>query len=122
MHGKNNYPFKKEQSNLDIALDNDTDDSTYLKLLKNTLPKLIEEQEPDFIYYLCGVDVIASDKLGKLGMSVEGCKERDRFVLNQCKDNNIPVMCSMGGGYSPDIKTIVNAHANTFRLAQEIFF
>ena len=122
MHGKNNYPFKKEHSDLDIALDNDTDDSTYLKLLKNTLPKLIEEQEPDFIYYLCGVDVIASDKLGKLGMSVEGCKERDRFVLNQCKNNNIPVMCSMGGGYSPDIKTIVNAHANTFRLAQEIFF
>jgi len=122
MHGKNNYPFKKEQSDLDIALDNDTDDSTYLKLLKNTLPKLIEEQEPDFIYYLCGVDVIASDKLGKLGMSIEGCKERDRFVLNQCKNNNIPVMCSMGGGYSPDIKTIVNAHANTFRLAQEIFF
>jgi acetoin utilization deacetylase AcuC-like enzyme len=122
MHGKNNYPFKKEQSDLDIALENDTDDTTYLKLLKNTLPKLIDEQGPDFIYYLCGVDVIASDKLGKLGMSVDGCKERDRFVLNQCKTNNIPVMCSMGGGYSPDIKTIVDAHANTFRLAQDIFF
>jgi acetoin utilization deacetylase AcuC-like enzyme len=122
MHGKNNYPFKKEQSDLDIALENDTDDASYLKLLKNTLPKLIDEQEPDFIYYLCGVDVIASDKLGKLGMSVEGCKERDRFVLEQCKTHNIPVMCSMGGGYSPDIKTIVDAHANTFRLAQEIFF
>ena len=122
MHGKNNYPFKKEQSDLDIALENDTDNATYLKLLKNTLPKLIDDQQPDFIYYLCGVDVIASDKLGKLGMSVEGCKERDRFVLKQCKNNNIPVMCSMGGGYSPDIKTIVDAHANTFRLAQEIFF
>jgi acetoin utilization deacetylase AcuC-like enzyme len=122
MHGKNNYPFKKEQSDLDIALENDTDDATYLKLLENTLPKLIDEQQPDFIYYLCGVDVIASDKLGKLGMSVKGCKERDRFVLKQCKTNNIPVMCSMGGGYSPDIKTIVDAHANTFRLAREIFF
>ncbi len=122
MHGKNNYPFKKEQSDLDIALDNDANDSTYLKLLKNTLPKLIEEQEPDFIYYLCGVDVIASDKLGKLGVSVAGCKARDQFVLEQCKAYNIPVMCSMGGGYSPDIKTIVDAHANTFRLAQEIFF
>lgn len=122
MHGKNNYPFKKEQSDLDIALDNNTDDSTYLKLLKNTLPKLIETQQPDFIYYLCGVDVIASDKLGKLGLSVEGCKARDRFVLEQCKINKIPVMCSMGGGYSPKIKTIVDAHANTFRLAQELFF
>jgi len=122
MHGKNNYPFKKEQSDLDIALENDTNDATYLEVLKNTLPRLIEEQQPDFIYYLCGVDVIASDKLGKLGMSVDGCKARDRFVLQQCNTNNIPVMCSMGGGYSPDIKTIVDAHANTFRLAQEIFF
>jgi acetoin utilization deacetylase AcuC-like enzyme len=122
MHGSSNYPFKKEQSDLDIALDNDTDDVTYLNILKNTLPRLIDEQQPDFIYYLCGVDVVASDKLGKLGMTVEGCKERDRFVLQTCKDLQIPVMCSMGGGYSPDIKIIVDAHANTFRLAQEIFF
>ncbi|EPR72211.1 Deacetylase [Winogradskyella psychrotolerans RS-3] len=122
MHGKSNYPFKKETSDLDIALENDTDDSTYLNLLKNTLPKLITQQQPDFIYYLCGVDVIKTDKLGKLGLTVEGCKARDRFVLEQCKLNEIPVMCSMGGGYSPDIKTIVNAHANTFRLAQEVYF
>jgi len=122
MHGKSNYPFKKEQSDLDIALDNDANDATYLNLLKDTLPQLINDEQPDFIYYLSGVDVIASDKLGKLGLSVEGCKERDRFVLQTCKDHSIPVMCSMGGGYSPDIKTIVNAHANTFRLAQEIFF
>lgn len=122
MHGKSNYPFKKEESSLDIALENYTNDDAYLNILKDTLPKLIENQEPDFIYYLCGVDVIASDKLGNLGMTVEGCKERDRFVLQTCKDKNIPVMCSMGGGYSPDIKTIVDAHANTFRLAQDIFF
>jgi len=86
------------------------------------LPKLIKIQQPDFIYYLCGVDVIKTDKLGKLSLTIEGCKERDRFVLQTCKDHNIPVMCSMGGGYSPDIKMIINAHANTFRLAQEIFF
>ncbi|MEM1001404.1 MAG: histone deacetylase [Bacteroidota bacterium] len=122
MHGKSNYPFKKETSDLDIALENDTDDDSYLNILYDTLPKLIENEQPDFIYYLCGVDVIATDKLGKLGLSTEGCKVRDRFVLQSCHDLNIPVMCSMGGGYSPDIKTIVDAHANTFRLAQEIFF
>ena len=122
MHGKSNYPFKKEQSDLDIALDNDINDKDYLKILKSTLPRIIDMQNPDFIFYLCGVAVIASDKLGKLGMTINGCKERDRFVLQQCKNNSIPVMCSMGGGYSPDIKTIVDAHANTFRLAQEIFF
>ena len=122
MHGASNYPFKKEQSDLDIALPKDTGDSDYLSLLKETLPKLISVEKPDFIFYLCGVDVIASDKLGTLGLSIEGCKERDAFVLETCNQLQIPVQCSMGGGYSPDIKTIVDAHANTFRLAQEIYF
>jgi acetoin utilization deacetylase AcuC-like enzyme len=122
MHGKHNYPFKKEVSDLDIALENNTSDTEYLSILKQTLPKLIQKQQPDFIYYLSGVDVIKTDKLGKLGLTTEGCKQRDQFVLETCKTLNIPVMCSMGGGYSPDIKTIVNAHANTYRLAQDIFF
>jgi len=122
MHGKSNYPFHKEKSDLDIALENGTEDAAYLSILKETLPNLITKQQPDFIYYLCGVDVITTDKLGKLSLTIEGCKERDRFVLQTCKDLSIPVMCSMGGGYSPDIKTIIDAHANTFRLAQEIFF
>ena len=122
MHGKSNYPFHKERSDLDIPLDNGTEDELYLSILKETLPKLIKKQEPDFIYYLCGVDVINTDKLGKLSLTIEGCKERDRFVLQICKNYNIPVMCSMGGGYTPDIKVIIDAHANTFRLAQEIFF
>ncbi len=122
MHGAGNYPFQKEKSDLDIGLADGTGDTEYLKFLKETLPKLIEEQQPDFIYYLCGVDIIAGDKLGRLGCTIAGCKERDRFVLQICKDNKIPVMCSMGGGYSPDIKIIVEAHANTYRLAQEIYF
>ncbi len=122
MHGKHNYPFKKETSDLDIALENNTNDKDYLDILKQTIPKLIEDQQPDFIYYLCGVDVIADDKLGKLGLTIEGCKLRDKFVLETCKSHDIPIMCSMGGGYSPDIKTIVDAHANTYRLAQDIFF
>ena len=122
MHGKSNYPFHKEKSDLDIALENGTEDAVYLSILKEILPDLITKQQPDFIYYLCGVDVITTDKLGKLSLTIEGCKERDRFVLQTCKDLSIPVMCSMGGGYSPDIKIIIDAHANTFRLAQDIFF
>ncbi len=122
MHGKSNYPFKKEESDLDIALEKGTDDDTFLNILKETLPKLIDDIQPDFIFYLCGVDVVATDKLGTLGMTIQGCKERDRYVLETCQENQIPVQCSMGGGYSPDIKIIVEAHANTFRIAQEIFF
>ncbi|MBT8188167.1 MAG: histone deacetylase [Croceitalea sp.] len=122
MHGQSNYPFKKEESDLDIPLAKGTNDKQYLSLLKNTLPGLIEKVKPDFIFYLCGVDVLHSDKLGTLGMSLEGCAERDRYVLQSCKVLNIPIQCSMGGGYSPDIKLIIEAHANTFRLAQEIYF
>lgn len=122
MHGAGNYPFHKEQSDLDIGLPDGIGDKEYLELLKENLPKIINEQQPDFIYYLCGVDILESDKLGRLSCSMDGCKERDRFVLQTCKNHKIPVMCSMGGGYSPDIKVIVEAHANTYRLAQEIYF
>lgn len=122
MHGAGNYPFKKEKSDLDIPVPDGSGDEVYLKILKETLPKLIEEQKPDFIFYLAGVDILETDKLGRLSCTVEGCKQRDRYVLETCKDLNIPVQVSMGGGYSPEIKTIIDAHANTFRVAQEIFF
>lgn len=122
MHGKNNYPFKKETSDLDIPLPDGTGDEEYLRILKETVPQLIEREQPNFIFYLSGVDIISSDKLGKLGCTVEGCKERDRFVLQTCHDLKIPVEISMGGGYSPNIKTIIEAHSNTYRLAQEIYF
>ena len=122
MHGKTNYPFHKEKSDLDIPLENGTTDTEYVSILRKTLPKLIQQEKPDFIYYLSGVDVLESDQLGKLSLSLQGCKLRDDFVLQTCYDHEIPVMCSMGGGYSEDINIIVEAHANTFRLAQEIFF
>lgn len=122
IHGKSNYPFVKEKSDLDIALENDTEDLQYLTILKEILPKIIRQEKPDFIYYLCGVDVLKTDKLGKLGLTINGCKERDKFVLQTCFDLKIPIMCSMGGGYSKNISTIINAHSNTYRLAQDIFF
>lgn|SRR5690554_32278 len=122
MHGAGNYPFKKEESDLDIDVPDGTEDDAYLDQLKSILPKLIEEQNPDFIFYLSGVDILKSDRLGRLNCTVEGCKERDRFVLQSCKNLGIPVQVAMGGGYSTEIKTIVEAHANTFRLAQDIYF
>lgn len=122
MHGKNNYPFKKEQSDLDIPLDDDTGDKQYLTILKENLVSLINKVKPDFIFYLAGADVLQTDKLGKLSLSLAGCKERDRIVFETCKAHNIPVQCSMGGGYSPEIKYIIEAHANTYRLAQDIYF
>lgn len=121
MHGKSNYPFKKEQSHLDIALPDGTGDEAYLRILSETLPGLIDEQKPDFIFYLSGVDILATDKLGKLGCTINGCRERDAFVFKIALKHNIPLQCSMGGGYSPDIKTIIEAHANTYRVAANLF-
>jgi acetoin utilization deacetylase AcuC-like enzyme len=122
MHGANNFPFRKERSDLDIALPDGTGDDVYLELLKSTLPGLIAQQKPGFIFYLAGVDVLLSDKLGKLSLSKEACRERDHFVFEQCIKHQIPVQVSMGGGYSPDIKDIVEAHCNTYRVANELYF
>ena len=121
MHGEKNYPFHKENSDLDLALEDGCSDEVFLNILQNTLPKLIAQNQPDFIFYLCGVDVLETDKLGRLGMSIAGCKQRDRYVLELCEKHRIPVQCSMGGGYSKDIKIIIEAHANTFRVAKDVF-
>jgi acetoin utilization deacetylase AcuC-like enzyme len=122
MHGDKNFPFRKERSDLDIPLPDGIGDEEYLSLLKSTLPGLIKASNPNFIFYLAGVDILRSDKLGKLSLTKKACKERDRFVLEQCKQNKIPVQVSMGGGYSPDIKDIVEAHCNTYKVANDLYF
>ena len=122
MHGAKNYPTRKEKSDLDIGLPDKTSDAPYLNILQETLPRLFEQVNPDFVFYLSGVDVLASDKLGRLSMSRAGCKQRDRLVLEYCCQTKIPVAVSMGGGYSSRIVDIVEAHANTFRVAQEVYF
>lgn len=121
MHGLTNYPFHKETSDLDIGLLDGTTSETYLTTLEEVLPKLIEQVQPDFAFYLAGVDILSTDKFGKLKVSLEACKQRDVFVFTQLKKNKIPVAVTLGGGYSPDIKTIVEAHCNTFRTAVDLF-
>ena len=122
MHGERNYPIRKEKSDLDMGLPDGTGDAVYLSFLRETLPKIADAFQPDFVFYQSGVDILESDKLGRLSISREGCRERDRIVLEFCKSNQLPVVVSMGGGYSPRIADIVEAHANTFRVAQELFF
>ena len=121
-HGKKNYPFRKEKSDVDIEFEDNTDDELYLKKLKKHIPTLIENFKPDFVFYLSGVDVLNNDKLGRLALSIDGCKERDKFILELCKASSIPIQVSMGGGYSELLRNIIEAHSNTFRLAQEIYF
>ena len=122
MHGANNYPLQKETSDLDIGLPDGVGDDFYLTTLDVNLNNLLERIQPDLIFFQSGVDILNTDKLGKLAVTREGCKQRDKLVLSAAKRNRIPLVASMGGGYSPDFRDIIEAHANTYRLAQELFF
>ena len=121
MHGARNYPARKEISDLDLPLPEGTNDVSYLKLLNETLPRLLDEVQPDFVFYLAGVDVLATDKLGHLALTRDGCRRRDELVLGLCHRYCLPVVVCMGGGYSERIIDIVEAHANTYRVAAGIF-
>ena len=122
MHGAKNYPMQKEVSDLDVELEDGASDKIYLNTLKHHVEELLDKVQPDFIFFQSGVDILETDKLGRLGVSMEGCRKRDELVLSLAHANQIPVVASMGGGYSEDINIIVEAHANTYRLAQEIYF
>ena len=122
VHGAKNYPFRKEESDLDLAMEDQTQDEFYLKKINELLPNLIDQVRPDFIFYLSGVDILGTDKLGRLNVSLEGCRRRDQLVFEMCFAKGIPVQCSMGGGYSKDINIIVEAHANTYRDAAKLYF
>ena len=121
MHGRHNYPFHKEKSNLDIELEDGTNDELYLQLLETNLTRILQTVQPDFAFYLSGTDILATDKFGKLKISMHGCRQRDEMVFRLLKQNKIPCAVAMGGGYSADVKIIVEAHCNTFRTALSVY-
>lgn len=122
MHGEKNYPHRKESSDLDIGLADGTDDATYMSILDLNLKRIMDLEQPDFILYQSGVDVLETDQLGRLSLTLAGVHARDRLVLSTARAQGIPIMCCMGGGYSKRIRDIVDAHAQVFRLAQDLFF
>ena len=121
IHGEKNYPLRKEKSDLDIGLPDGTSDAHYHSILEQALESVLQNFKPEFIFYQAGVDVLKTDKLGRLNLSREGCMKRDRIVLQAAHDRKIPMAITMGGGYSPNLKDILNAHCNTFKVAKEVF-
>ncbi len=122
MHGAHNYPMKKERSDLDIPLPDGLEDDEYLSLLRKAINDLMNRVKPDFIFYQSGVDILATDKLGRLGLTIQGCAERDHIVFEKAHTAGLPIVAAMGGGYSKDIKVILEAHANTYRAAVQTYF
>ncbi|MCF8338802.1 MAG: histone deacetylase [Bacteroidales bacterium] len=121
MHGAKNYPLHKEHSDLDLALGVEITDDEYLELLRKNLTYLIDHIKPDIIFFQSGVDIMGDDRLGKLNISKSGIRKRDRMVLENAFNRNIPVIASMGGGYSRQIRNIVDAHCNTYRVAKNLW-
>ncbi len=119
-HGKTNYPYKKQDSDLDIAFEDNTEDEEYLQILDKTLKRL-SLRPWDLILYQAGVDGLKEDKLGKLSLSLEGLFTRDKMVLQFAKDRKIPIALGLGGGYCKPINKTIEAHRNTYRAIREIF-
>jgi acetoin utilization deacetylase AcuC-like enzyme len=120
LHGANNFPFRKQRSKVDVELADKTGDDEYLAALDAALPR-VWEFEPEMVFYLSGVDGLASDVLGRLALTQEGLKERDRRVMDAAYSRRIPLVITLGGGYSKPIELTAEAHANTFRIAADIF-
>lgn len=120
VHGSRNYPMHKEISDWDVELDDGTGDEEYLRVLDKVLVELDRKVTPDLIFFISGVDVLVTDKLGRLGLTRAGCYRRDEMVIRYARERSIPLVIAMGGGYSHRLPDIVEAHANTFRIAAGI--
>ncbi|MEL7223870.1 MAG: histone deacetylase [Cyanobacteria bacterium J06576_12] len=121
MHCGVNFPGRKQQSDLDVPLDENTGDDAYLDRLRAYLPALLKQVQPDLVLYDAGVDVHKDDRLGKLALTNEGVFERDRTVLQLCKTARYPVACVIGGGYGEDIPALIYRHSLLHRAAKAVF-
>jgi acetoin utilization deacetylase AcuC-like enzyme len=121
MHGAKNYPLFKEESTLDIELADNTSDAEFLETLGEALPRIIAH-DPDLIFYLAGADPYEKDKLGRLGLSIDGLRKHDEMVLAFAKAHVVPIVTTMSGGYAMDIEDTVEIHCNTIRAVKKVFF
>ena len=120
MHGEKNFPFKKEVSDLDVALADGTGDDEYLSLLRRHVDDVVTRHQPDFVFYLAGADPYEGDRLGRLKMTIDGLRERDEIVLGTCSRAGLPVAVTMSGGYATDVDAIVTIHTNTIHVATQM--
>jgi acetoin utilization deacetylase AcuC-like enzyme len=119
VHCKANFPLRKQQSSVDVELEAGIGDGEYLRALAEVLPR-VWEFRPEFVFYQSGVDGLASDRLGRLRLTHTGLRERDRMVMRGARELGVPVVITLGGGYSDPIGLTAEAHANTFRVAAEV--
>ena len=117
IHGENNFPFKKESSDLDLGLADGCDDQIYLQSLNQCLDKLDSRFKADFVIYLAGADPHEGDRLGRLKLSKTGMRLRDETIFQYALDKQIPLAFSMAGGYGKEIESTVEIHFQTIQTA-----
>lgn len=117
LHGEHNFPFRKELSDLDVALPDGTGDLAYLAALEQALATLFSRFAPQLIIYLAGADPHEGDRLGRLKLSFDGLARRDRMVLDAARMRGIPIAITMAGGYGRDIADTVKVHLQTIAIA-----
>jgi len=121
IHGANNYPLRKEMGSFDLALTDRTSDLEYLAALAEYLPGILDSFKPEIVFYQAGVDPFFDDRLGRLGLSLEGLARRDEYVFSLCAKARIPLVITLGGGYARNVDDTVQAHCNTIQRARQIF-
>jgi acetoin utilization deacetylase AcuC-like enzyme len=121
IHGANNYPLFKMHSSLDVELPDGTADDDYLNVLNHYLPTVFAAADPEIVFYLAGADPHVNDKLGRLALTIDGLRQRDRCVLRECYERETPVVTVMSGGYGKDINDTIEIHCNTIRVVKEVF-
>lgn len=121
LHGAKNFPFRKQASDLDIELPDDTGDAAYLAALDAALDTVLTRARPELVIYLAGADPYAGDRLGRLALSIEGLRARDERVLGACRAADVPVAVAMAGGYAQPIDDTVTVHFNTVSTAARLF-
>ena len=120
MHSKSNYPAKKSKSNLDVELEDNMEDSQYLKILHYYL-NLLNQENFDFVFYIAGVDIHHDDRLGKLNISDDGIKKRDVSVVENFFSKAIPLCGVLGGGYNKDFFKLIKLHSILFETCKKYF-
>ena len=120
VHAASNFPFRKEQSDLDVELPDGTGDLAYLDALDEALDTALRRAKPELIFYVAGADPYEGDRLGRLALSIEGLRERDSRVVDLASRLKVPLVVTMAGGYCADVDVIARIHANTVREAARI--
>ena len=121
VHGEKNFPFHKEKSSLDIALPDGSGDAAFLQAVEQGLSAVFAHSAARLAIYIAGADPFSGDRLGRLGMSKDGLKQRDELVFQRCQDARLPVAVVMGGGYAKNIEDVVDIHMQTVSLANRYF-